>query len=169
MKTTALKIVLWPNKILKTPARQVERVDKEIASLLEKMYVAMLYYKGIGLAANQLGLNLRLAVVSAEDKVFKLVNPRILKKEGRFKIVEGCLSFPGLELEIKRAKRVWVSSLDEKARPLEIEAEGLLAVVFQHEIDHLEGIPFIYRVPLWKRLKALSSLKKKNKTSPLLV
>jgi peptide deformylase len=116
-------------------------------------------HKGVGLAANQAGLTLRLAVIEAEDKVFKLVNPVIIKKSGRIAILEGCLSFPGLELKVRRYGKIWVRSLNEKGEPLNLEVEDTLAIVFQHEIDHLDGICFIDRIPFWERLKIVPKLK----------
>lgn len=165
MKKTELKIRTWPDRILRIRCKKVKTVDDTIRETLDAMHALMKECKGIGLAANQAGVNLRLAVIEAEDKVFKVVNPCIVKRKGKTSILEGCLSFPGLELEIKRAKEVWVSGLDEKGEPLYLEADGILAIVFQHEIDHLNGIRFIDRLPFWKRLKILSKLRaiKKNK------
>ena len=119
----------------------------------------MKIHKGIGLAANQAGIDLQLVVVEGEDKLFKLVNPRILKKEDKIRFTEGCLSFPGLELEIDRAERVWLSALDEKGDPVDLEVEGLLSVVFQHEIDHINGITFVDRIPFWQKFRIRGQLK----------
>lgn len=160
MSKTRLRIHTWPDRILREKCKKVERMDARISQLLEEMYILMKESKGVGLAANQAGLDLALVVIEAEDRVFKLVNPQIIKKEGKTEYEEGCLSFPGLSLRISRAKRVWVSSWDEKGEFLDIEAEGVLAVIFQHEIDHIRGITFIDRLPLWRRIQALSKLKK---------
>jgi peptide deformylase len=115
---------------------------------------------GVGLAATQAGLDLSLLVVEIEGRIFKLVNPVITKSEGSITFLEGCLSFPGLELEVRRANKVWIKTLDEEGRSLEITAEGFLAVVFQHEIDHVEGVVFIDRISFWQRLKAHNRLRK---------
>jgi peptide deformylase len=153
MSEIELRIHTWPDKILRKKCKKVERVDAQIRGILDKMYYLMEEEKGVGLAANQVGVDLALIVAKAEDRVFKLVNPRIVKKEGRIEFEEGCLSFPDLVLKTKRAAKVWISSLDESGQALDIEAEGSLSVIFQHEIDHINGVLFIDRVPLWKRIE----------------
>ncbi|UCC95740.1 MAG: peptide deformylase [Candidatus Omnitrophota bacterium] len=159
-KGMKLRIYTWPEQILRKRCKDVLIVDDETRNILSEMYALMKIHKGIGLAANQAGINLRLIVVEAEDKVFKLVNPQITKREGRIALKEGCLSFPGLELEVKRAKKVWLSALSEKGEPIDIEAEDVLAVAFQHEIDHINGIEFIDRISFWQKFKVLPQLKK---------
>lgn len=159
MKKIELKIHTWPDKILRSKCKKVDVVNENIRQILDGMYSLMHENKGVGLAANQAGLNLRLIVIEAEDKFFKLINPCIVKKEGKISMLEGCLSFPGLELEIKRPKKVWVRSLDEKGETLDLEVEDILAIIFQHEIDHLNGISFIDRIPFWKRIGILKKLR----------
>jgi peptide deformylase len=154
-----LRIRTWPDKVLRFKCREVKSIDKGIRGLLDDMCVLMRQQKGVGLAANQAGLDLRLVVIEVEGDLFKLVNPRIVKKSGKTAILEGCLSFPGLELKVKRAKKVWVSYLNEKGEPLHLEVDGVLAIIAQHEIDHLNGISFIDRVPFWERLKTLPQLR----------
>ena len=163
MKKIGLRIHTWPEKILRKKCKKVDLVDEQIRELLDEMCLVMLNDKGIGLAANQVGLDISMVVVALEDKLFKLVNPCIVKKEGTMSILEGCLSFPGLELEVKRSKKVWVSALNEKGEPLDIEADGVLAIIFQHEIDHVNGITFISRVPFRQRLKVSAQLKEIKK------
>jgi peptide deformylase len=114
---------------------------------------------GVGLAANQAGLDLSLIVIEYQDQIFRLVNPRIIRKEGWISFIEGCLSFPGLEVEVRRSEKVWVRALDEKGVSVVLEADGFLAVVFQHEIDHINGIPFIDRISFWQKLKIAPKLK----------
>lgn len=160
MKKTVLRIRTWPDPVLRKKCRQVKKVDSKTGYLLDKMHYLMKRGDGVGLAANQAGLDLALVVIEAEDRLFKLVNPRIIKKEGRQVFEEGCLSFPGLNLTINRAMRVWVSALDDKGDPLDIEAEGVLAVIFQHEIDHINGVVFIDRVPFWRKLLLKPSLRR---------
>jgi peptide deformylase len=154
-----LRIHTWPEKILRTRCKEVKKVDAQISRLLDEMLVLMRIHNGVGLAGNQAGLNLRLITVEAEGQVFKLVNPHIVKKEGSICFTEGCLSFPGLELEVKRANKVRVRALDERGEPLDLEAEGILAVIFQHEIDHINGVAFIERISFWQRLRSASTLK----------
>jgi len=167
MKETKLKIVTWPNKILRKKCKKVENINEDIIRIFNEMYKVMVSSKGIGLAANQVGLDLSLIIIEFENKIFKLVNPKIIKKEGRIRFREGCLSFPNIELDINRAKKVWVEALDEHGNELNLELENTLAVVFQHEIDHINGITFIYRVPFFKRLKVLFKLKKMLKNGLL--
>ena len=153
-----LRIHTWPENILKKKCKTVDKVDNGIRRMFSAMTALMKISGGIGLAANQAGIDLRLVVIECNDRLFKLVNPFIVKKEGSISFCEGCLSFPGLELRIKRAKRVWVSALDENGEPLDLEAEGLLAVIFQHELDHINGIPFIYRISLFQKFKSYFQL-----------
>jgi peptide deformylase len=158
--TMELRIHTWPRSILRKKCRRVEVVDERIRDLLEDMVSLMRESKGIGLAANQAGTDLSVIVIEVGDSLFKLVNPRIIKKQGKMSFVEGCLSFPGIELKVKRAKKVWVSALNEKGETVKLEAEDLLAVVFQHEIDHINGISFIDRVSLWDKVRIRPLLKK---------
>lgn len=160
MKKTKLRIHTWPEKILRKKCQKVKKVDAEIKSIFNEMLALMRFSGGVGLAANQAGLNLSLLVIEIENQIFKLINPRIVEKKGVIKFSEGCLSFPGLELDIKRANKVKVLAQDEENNQIEIEAEGFLAVIFQHEIDHIEGIVFIDRASFWQRAKAGFKLRK---------
>ena len=160
MNKTKLRIHIWPEKILRKKCRKVEKADAKIKSLLEEMLSLMRVSGGAGLAANQAGLDLSLIVIEVEKHTFKLVNPRITRKEGSISFFEGCLSFPGLELKIERANKVWISAMNEEGESVEIKAEGFLAVVFQHEIDHIEGVVFVDRISFWQRLKAYPGLRK---------
>lgn len=159
MSKIKLRIHTWPEKILKKKCKKVRKVDNKIRELLSEMLSLMQVNGGLGLAANQVGLNLRLITIEAKDRTFKLVNPHILKKEGSICIFEGCLSFPGLELEVKRAAKVWVSAQDETGKLIELEVEGVLAIVFQHEIDHIKGNVFIDKIHFWQKLKIAPQLK----------
>ncbi len=159
MKKMKLRIHTWPEKILKKRTKKVENIDESLRETLSEMLTLMRVSGGAGLAGNQAGLDLQLVVIESEDQIFKLINPVIIKQEGKITFAEGCLSFPDLELEVKRKKRIVISALDEFARKVTIEAEGLLAVIFQHEIDHLNGITFIDRVSIFQRIKAYPKLK----------
>jgi len=116
--------------------------------------------QGVGLAANQVGIDLQLLVIEFDNKVYQLVNPEIAKKEGIIFFTEGCLSFPGLELTLMRSKKVSVNALDRNANPANLELEGPLAVIFQHEIDHINGITFYQRAPIWQRIKTFPKLQR---------
>ena len=159
LKTEKLRIYTWPDKILKKKCKKVIKVDDYIRSVFDEMLMLMRVYKGIGLAANQTGLDLRLVVIEIGDRIFKLVNPSIAKKEGSVSFCEGCLSFPGLEIDVPRSDKIWVTAQDEQGEPLKLEIEGILSVIFQHEIDHLNGITFIERISFLSRLKATPRLK----------
>ena len=166
MEKTKLEIQYWGSKFLQTRCKPVKEFTDRISEIFDEMQVLMKISDGIGLAANQVGMNLRMVVIETKEGLFKLVNPVITKRKGKIKFKEGCLSFPGISLNIKRANKVWVSSFDDKGNSFEIEAEGLLAVVLQHEIDHINGIVFIDRVPFLKKLslrKKLKEIEKKDK------
>jgi len=159
MSKTKLRIHTWPEKILKKKCKKVEKVNNRIKELLDEMLALMRVNSGVGLAGNQAGLDLNLIVIEFDGKVYKLVNPRVVKAQGQICFREGCLSFPGLEIDVKRHKKVTVKALDEQGKPLDINAEGILAVILQHEIDHIRGVVFIDRISLWQRIKALPKLR----------
>jgi peptide deformylase len=134
--------------------------------------MAQLMYadSGIGLAAPQVGINETMIVVDIGSGLYKLINPKVVKKQGSQVLEEGCLSIPGVYIKIKRAKRILVKALDEFAKPLDIEAEDLLACVLQHEIDHLKGKLIVDYASFFERLKIknkLGGLKKKVKDENL--
>lgn len=112
------------------------------------MYDTMIEYDGVGLAAPQIGLNERIAIVDIDDEhgTIEIINPRILKTSGEQTGPEGCLSFPGLFGEVTRPDFVKIEALDRKGRKYALEAEGFLARAIQHEIDHLDGILFTTKV-----------------------
>lgn len=162
-----MRIHTWPEKILRKTCKHVENVDDKIRKLLYDMLAFMRVCTGAGLAANQVGIDLKLIVVEVGNQIFKLVNPKIVKGEGTLSFQEGCLSFPELELEVKRSNKVWVEALDERGESVNIEAEGVLAVVFQHEIDHIEGKVFIDKVSVLQRLSVfgqLQTIKRRTKS-----
>ncbi|MCF7877381.1 MAG: peptide deformylase [Candidatus Omnitrophica bacterium] len=160
---TKLKIHKWPDKILKKKSAKIKRPDQDTEDILNQMYILMKASDGIGLAANQVGLAMQLVVIEAGGEIYKLINPKITKREGFITFREGCLSFPGIELEVKRSRKVFVEALDQKGQFVSLKPEGVLAVVFQHEIDHINGVTFIDRVSFWRRLKIASKLKKIKK------
>ncbi len=162
---TKLKIHKWPSKILRKKTKRVKEVDQVIKSILDQMYLLMKTADGVGLAANQAGLNMSLVVIEADGRIFKLVNPEITQREGAINFKEGCLSFPGIELDIKRSRKIKVNALDQEGKSLELELDGLLAVVFQHEIDHINGISFIDRVSFWQRARIKHKLRRIKKSN----
>jgi peptide deformylase len=164
----ALRPVLrFPDPRLKRVSKPVERITDELRALAAEMLEVMYDEPGIGLAAPQVGEPVRLIVMDtdwteegAERSPLVLVNPEILEREGTLVWTEGCLSVPDFTAEVERAARVMVRGLDLEGRELQIEAEELKAVCFQHEIDHLDGILFIDRI---SRLKRSLYVKKRQK------
>jgi peptide deformylase len=152
-----LKILTYPDEFLSEPTKPVENIDEEIQNLIKDMASIMYQAPGIGLAAIQVGINKSFLIYDVSPRDEKrslqvLINPRILESEGTtISEDEGCLSVPDFRSNVKRAASVLVEGFDNKEKPLRIEAEGLLAVVLQHEIDHLNGILFIDRISSLKR------------------
>jgi peptide deformylase len=151
-----LRIVEFPEPVLKEVARPVDAVDEEVRALLRDMADTMYDAPGIGLAAPQVGISRRIIVVDVDwrenDRNPKgYINPVIVHAEGSMKFEEGCLSVPAYQSEVERASRVVLRALDPTGKPVEVKAEGILAVCFQHEIDHLNGMLFIDRVSRLKR------------------
>ena len=132
--------------VLRRRARPVGRVTAEIQRLANDMVEVMRGANGVGLAAPQVGVSKRLFVAEVEERVHVLVDPEIVKMEGEEADTEGCLSIPGLIGEVPRASHVVVKGKNRRGRGITVEADGLLARVFQHEIDHLDGVLFLDRI-----------------------
>ncbi len=137
------EIVKYGESVLKERAEEVARFDDGVRSLIDEMYRVMEENHGLGLAAPQIGVAKRVFVYDSEDGPHALVNPRLIKGSGEQVSVEGCLSIPGLQGEVKRYECVTVEGLNENGKKVRIRAQGLLARVFQHEMDHLDGTLFI--------------------------
>lgn len=152
-----LKILTHPHPKLKKKSTPVEKIDKEVEKLLDDMAETMYDAPGVGLAAPQVGINLRVIVIDIsarqEDSpgLIELINPEIISSEGVQIEVEGCLSIPGFSSEVKRKAKVKVRGLDRKGKVVEYEETGLLARAFQHEIDHIDGVLYIDRLSRLKR------------------
>lgn len=136
---TELKIRTLGDAVLRKKTRRVTAVTEEHRRLLSRMARVMYAIKGIGLAANQVGICESLAVVDSGTGLYKIINPKIIRKEGTQMLEEGCLSIPGATVKVKRAAKVTVRAWDENGKPITINADNLLACIFQHEIDHLNG------------------------------
>ncbi|MCI0670816.1 MAG: peptide deformylase [Myxococcaceae bacterium] len=148
----ALDIVLWPDPVLNTPTQPVTDFGPSLTTLLDDMLEACKKAEGIGIAANQVGVPLRLAWVGREDgSFFEIINPQILERSGNVVYDEGCLSVPGEWEKVKRFEKVKVRYQDRTQAWHEVEAEGKLAHVFQHEIDHLDGKVFVHHLSQLKR------------------
>jgi peptide deformylase len=150
------KIRIYPDPILQVRAAEVEKIDERIVCLAGEMAETMYAAPGVGLAAPQIGVSERvicLDVKSPEEakELITLINPVIIKAEGKIIEEEGCLSVPDIRENVIRAERVLVRGFDLKEKEREIEAEGLLARALQHEIDHLDGVLFIDRISRLKR------------------
>ncbi len=165
MKETELNLRIIGDPVLRKRAKQVKDIDARIRNILSKMSRVMYDSKGIGLAAPQIGVEESMIVVDIGQGLFKLVNPRIIKREGQQAIEEGCLSVPGVLIKIPRAKEIIVEACDENAKKICFEAKDLLACVIQHEIDHLHGKMIIDYAPLSSKskiIKKIEEFKKKN-------
>jgi peptide deformylase len=147
-----LPILRYPDPRLHTRASPVVRVDDEIRNLVRDMAETMYEAPGIGLAATQVNVHKRVVVIDvSEDRsaLMAFINPEILERDGEQVCEEGCLSVPGIYEKVTRAERVKVRALNGDGEPFELEADGLLAVCIQHEIDHLDGKVFVeYLSPL---------------------
>jgi peptide deformylase len=152
-----LKVVYFPDDPLTQKADPVESFDRALHTLAEDMLETMHEYKGVGLAAPQIGLSSRLFVMRAgpEEPEMCLVNPRIVEQEGREAGEEGCLSMPEVYAQVPRATYVAVEAQDLDGNDIEIEAEGFLARIIQHEYDHLDGILFPERLDIFTRREKL--------------
>ena len=159
MNETGLKIRILGDPILRKKAKKVGAVTAECRSILSQMARSMYESQGVGLAAPQVGVNASMIVVDIGSGLYKLINPKIVKKEGKQSIKEGCLSVPGVSVKIRRAKKIWLEAQDEDSRPVKIQAQDLLACVFQHEIDHLLGRLIVDYVSLMRRLNLGRKLK----------
>ncbi len=162
-----LKIITYPDKFLKHPTKPVKDIDGSIQEIIDDMAATMYDAPGIGLAATQVGIDKSIIVYDVSTQAEKrslqvLINPRIISSEGTtISENEGCLSVPDFRADVKRAASILVEGLDREGKPLRIEADGFLAVVLQHEIDHLNGTLFIDRISSLKRELYKRHIKKK--------
>ncbi|WP_342410992.1 peptide deformylase [Bacillus sp. FSL L8-0358] len=142
------KVVTHPAEVLETPAETVTVFDKKLKKLLDDMYDTMLEMDGVGLAAPQIGILKRAAVVDIGDDRGRidLVNPEILEKSGEQTGIEGCLSFPGVYGDVTRADYVKVRAFNRQGKRFILEARGFLARAVQHEMDHLDGVLFTSKI-----------------------
>jgi len=145
-------IVIWPSKVLETPTQPVTEFGPPLEELITDMHAAMKEAEGIGIAANQVGVSLRLAIVGREDGTwFEIVNPQVLERSGKVELREGCLSVPDQFEQTPRFGKVKVRYQDRTGAWHEQVAEGRLAHVLQHEIDHLDGTVFVMHLSPLKR------------------
>lgn len=158
-----LPILRYPDPRLHKVAAEVSQVDDNIRKLIKDMAQTMYAAPGIGLAAPQVDVHKRIIVMDiteSHDQLRVFINPRLLEASGEAECEEGCLSVPGIYEKVRRAERVTVSALDQRGEPFTLEAEGLLAVCIQHEMDHLEGKVFVEYLSRLKQQRILGKLKK---------
>ena len=154
-----LSLVKEPDPILRRTAKDVREISGEIHRLIADMIETMHAAEGVGLAANQVGSPWNILVASADGapgKELVLLNASILRQSGQIPGPEGCLSLPGISSSVTRSSEVVVEGLDRKGKLRTLEATGLLARIFQHETDHLQGRLYIDRLPLWERRRLLT-------------
>lgn len=158
-----LPLHLLGSPVLRERSREVPAVDDEVRAFVDAMFETMDANKGVGLAANQVGRAVRVAVIDADEKRITLINPRITAAgDDREAEEEGCLSIPEIFAEVTRPTRVTLEALDRDGKPYTLEADGLLARAIQHEIDHLDGILFLDHLGPMKRQMLLRKYKREN-------
>jgi peptide deformylase len=163
-----LEILHFPDARLRNVAKPVDQVDDAVRRLIDDMFETMYEAPGIGLAAIQVNEPRRVIVVdTSEDRsqALALVNPEILEKQGEEEMDEGCLSVPGVYETVQRAERIRVRALDRDGKAFEMDADGLLAVCIQHEIDHLDGKLFVDYLSNLKRQRIRKKLEKEARQS----
>ncbi len=159
------KIVKYPDPILSQPGEPVTEFNAELRKLVADMFETTYANQGIGLAAPQVGVSKRVTVIDVsmgkvpKDKLV-LINPEIIFSEGKLYEEEGCLSFPDIREKVVRAAKVRIRAQDEKGKWFEMDGDDLLARAFQHEIDHLDGILFLFRMSALKRSLNLRKIRK---------
>ena len=149
-----LPIITYPNPVLSQKTKRVSNFDRSLHTLLDNMFETMYRGRGVGLAAPQVSSELRVTVVDiSEDRSEKieLINPEIVEHTGKVKSEEGCLSIPGYRDFVERSKIIRVLAFDRHGKSFELQAEGLLSMCLQHEIDHLDGVLFVDRLSRLKK------------------
>ncbi len=161
-----LEILHFPDPRLRTQAKPVQQVDERLRRLVDDMLETMYQAPGIGLAATQVNVHKRVIVIDTskeQDQPLVFINPEILRTEGVEEMDEGCLSVPGIYDRVQRAERIRVRALDLHGETFELDADGLLAVCIQHEIDHLDGKLFVDYLSQLKRQRIRKKLEKQRR------
>jgi peptide deformylase len=162
-----LPLVIYPDDILIRRSADVTEIDQGLVDFIADMRETMYASHGIGLAAPQVARNIRVMTIDVEPdeggkRFMHLINPVIVDSHGKTSYEEGCLSFPGLAAEVKRKKQLHVQAYDLSGKLLDFEADGLLAICFQHELDHLNGVTFVDRLsPVQKNLVVRDYLRRR--------
>lgn len=163
-----LSILMYPDERLHTVARPVGQVTDEIRKLIKDMAETMYAAPGVGLAATQVDVHVRLIVIDvspARDELRVFINPEIIEATGEADFEEGCLSVPGIYEKLKRAQKIRVRAVDADGKTFEHVAEGLQAVCIQHEMDHLDGKVFVEKLSRLKQQRILAKIKKRERES----
>ena len=161
-----LNVLRYPDPRLTQVARKVEQVNDEIRKLINDMAETMYSVPGVGLAATQVDVHLRVIVIDTSetrDRLQVFINPELVSASGEAEREEGCLSVPGVYEKVVRAERVTVRALDAAGRPFTLEATDLLAVCIQHEMDHLEGKMFVEKLSRLKQGRILARMRKQGR------
>ena len=164
-------IITYPHKILKEKSKEITLFDNELHTLLDDMYETMMHKNGIGLAAIQVAVPLNALIINLPNKddkqekedLIEVINPTILEMDGSTLYTEGCLSVPEYYEDVQRAERIKVSYFDRHGNEIITQYDGLMAIAFQHECDHLKGELFIEKLSYLKRKKFEKEWKKKIK------
>ena len=154
----ARKVRRFPDAVLSKRAKKVPSIDSSIQRLIDDMVKTMQQSNGVGLAAPQIGVSLRVMVLQMpEEEPWAIINPEIVKRSGEREVIEGCLSIPGYQGEIKRSTSVTVKGLDRQGKAIRIKATGLRAQALEHEIDHLNGVLYLEHIASEDKLYRLES------------
>ena len=145
-----------PDAVLRKKAKRVPTIDKSIQRLIDDMLETLQQANGVGLAAPQVGVSLRIVVLKLlEEEPITIINPKIVRRSGEREVVEGCLSLPGYVGEIKRSVSMTVKGLNRQGKAIRVKATGLMAQALEHELDHLNGILYIDRVESEDKLRKI--------------
>jgi len=157
-----------PDPVLRQKARRVRAIDRSVGKLVDDMLETMHAASGVGLAAPQVGVPLRVAVIQLpEQEEVVLINPQILRRTGERVVTEGCLSIPGYAGEIPRAEKVRVRALDRHGREFRLRAEDLLAQALEHELDHLNGVLYVDHLDSLDDLRKLEPPQAEETSEPV--
>jgi len=161
-----LDILTFPNPVLRNTNKEVTVFDPSFATLVDDMFETMYAAPGVGLAAPQVGVNQQFFILDvSEDRTEPMVfaNPKIIHQEGIEEMEEGCLSFPGVYANVKRAQSITCEAQDKEGKTFKVDAEELFAICIQHELDHLNGVLFIDHLSALKRNRLVKKLEKQLK------
>jgi len=162
-----LEILKYPHPLLKKRSQEIEKIDENIRQLIQDMTETMYDANGVGLAACQVGVGKRIIVLDVspmdpEQDLFALINPEIVAEEEEIDHEEGCLSVPDCQEIIKRKQKVRIRGMSSEGKEVELEAQGILAIALQHEVDHLNGVLILDRMSGLKREIYRNKLRKKK-------